>query len=713
MGGSAVVDSGNTVSLCGTKLQILGELTGETPVATIDSSTCNDTMPVLEVSTVTEEGMTSTTLAKEYGKFAVTPETDPDAGTTKNWYIHKDGMLMTDVDVTSIASQITNMSESGTVTVRGKMQDSDLAAIASALNSVSSGVLVTLEMEDVVGLTEIPQNTFTSCSKLQSITIPEGVTNIGYCAFRSCGNLTSITLPDSLKSIGPEAFELCSNLATVNLGNGLETLDAGAFNRCTSLTEIEIPASLNYINANGAFRKCVNLTDITVAEGSEYFEAENGILFNKGRTALFAYPSCTGEYDVPDTVTKITGAAFNGSDITAINLNKTETIEMYVFEGCTDLTSITFPDSLTSIGSDSFGGCTNLASLSIGSGLKTISMYAFSGCSNLTDITISSENTTFTVNSGALFKDSGKTLVCYPACPEQYTIPDGVEKICRGAFPSTLKTLVMPVSVKTIESYVFSSGFTLTVNYKGSEEDRAKITINNGNDNLTNATWICNYKTSPNAVGDIVFNDGTAVAYTEGMTLSDSLKADAVGVVYALDAEDKPMGLLGLKNSTDKFVWAPEGTTGYTTSFTGIICVTEYGVSTSEATFDGVTDGSGNWAYICSQDPTGTADAATNYPAFNHVNSYASAAGLTGTYATGWYMPSIAELCAIFNNVNVLNTALAAAGGTRIENLNTYCSSSQSEGTSFMWSVYYDETSVKTFRTGKDSSMIALCVRAF
>lgn len=66
----------------------------------------------------------------------------------------------------------------------------------------------------------------------------------------------------------------------------------------------------------------------------------------------------------------------------------------------------------------------------------------------------------------------------------------------------------------------------------------------------------------------------------------------------------------------------------------------EAGLAASNATFTGDTDGSDNWAYICSKDSTGTADAKTNYPAFNWVNNYATTYGLTGTYAEGWYMPS-------------------------------------------------------------------------
>ena len=75
-------------------------------------------------------------------------------------------------------------------------------------------------------------------------------------------------------------------------------------------------------------------------------------------------------------------------------------------------------------------------------------------------------------------------------------------------------------------------------------------------------------------------------------------------------------------------------------------------------------DGSDNWEYICSVDPTGTADTATNYPSFNFANTYGTTAGLTGTdYADGWYLPSIAELYQVYENKTAIQEGLTATGG--------------------------------------------------
>ncbi len=219
------------------------------------------------------------------------------------------------------------------------------------------------------------------------------------------------------------------------------------------------------------------------------------------------------------------------------------------------------------------------------------------------------------------------------------------------------------------------------------------------------------------SVGDVLLNDGTIIPHANVNTMTDDQKAAAVGVLYALDENGTPRGWLGLYNSADRtnsgnYSWASRGTTSYSTKINNIVCtpsVTSSGAA-STATFTGDTDGSNNWTEICTFDSTGTLDAATNYPAFNYVNNYASTFNLTGSYATGWYMPSLAELCYIYRNKDVLNSVLSALGGTQLCS-GYYWSSSQSNVSSIAWDVTFDDGYIDN--DFKDYVLRVCCVRAF
>ena len=243
------------------------------------------------------------------------------------------------------------------------------------------------------------------------------------------------------------------------------------------------------------------------------------------------------------------------------------------------------------------------------------------------------------------------------------------------------------------------------------------ITVRYGTNSITGTLKVQNF--SAYSVGDVLLNDGTIVRYdADNLSFTDGQKAKAVGVLYGLDEYGVPGGWLGLYNSyggtnSGEKKWAPSGTTGYNTKFTGIICTpsrTGSGAADT-ATFTGDTDGSDNWAYICSVDPAGTADAATNYPAFNYANNYATTFGLTGEYADGWYMPSLAELCYIYRSKAVLNAVLSALGGIQLYSSCYWSSSQYGNDYSNAWGVTFGSGSV--YDGNKDDDYYVCCVRAF
>ena len=105
------------------------------------------------------------------------------------------------------------------------------------------------------GVTSIGDWAFSSCSKLNSITIPDSVVSIGLYAFSDCESLSSIKIPASVKTIGFFAFADCTSLTSITIPNGVTTIDNGTFSSCTSLTSIAIPNSVKKIG-DWAFNYC-------------------------------------------------------------------------------------------------------------------------------------------------------------------------------------------------------------------------------------------------------------------------------------------------------------------------------------------------------------------------------------------------------------------------------------------------------------------------
>ena len=225
----------------------------------------------------------------------------------------------------------------------------------------------------------------------------------------------------------------------------------------------------------------------------------------------------------------------------------------------------------------------------------------------------------------------------------------------------------------------------------------------------------------PYKVGDIVFSDGSATPYEDGLTLTDEQKSKAVAVIfYAGSASDilgaKTLGV-GLKNTNDEttkylaFARNASGTAeGYNTNITAIQCTpSESGDGkAATATFTGDLDGSDNWTALCAAvSDEGTSG---NYPAWEWVNAYATTASLTGDYASGWYLPTVAELSMLYRVKATVNAALEAAGGTEIADA-YHWSSSQSSTNSKAWMVKFENG--KLMDTYKDNKWYVCGVRAF
>ena len=217
------------------------------------------------------------------------------------------------------------------------------------------------------------------------------------------------------------------------------------------------------------------------------------------------------------------------------------------------------------------------------------------------------------------------------------------------------------------------------------------VTVSYGDSSATTTLKVIESVDSSYKVGDIILTNGTKVSVNDVETYTNDENNKPIGVVAMIsDVYGVPTPkVIGLQRA-EKICWAPENTTGYNTEFTNIVCTSsESGEGAAlTATFTGDTEGSDNWEEICAVDPEGTQDPATNYPIFNFANTYGTTAGLTGTdYENGWYVPSIAELCEVYKNKEVIQTSLTKAEGFAISSV-YYWSSSTSESNTYQVNFY-------------------------
>ena len=184
-------------------------------------------------------------------------------------------------------------------------------------------------------------------------------------------------------------------------------------------------------------------------------------------------------------------------------------------------------------------------------------------------------------------------------------------------------------------------------------------------------------------LGDIVFSDGTIVHVQDLSAWTED--CFPVAVVAAIREDGSILGL-GTQRSEEALPWAAEGSAGEAIHFSALESRMEGSSEghADRAVFSGALDGRDSWRAVCAEDARGAADAARCYPAFDFVNTYAERQGLTEDMAAGWYLPSIAELCAIYQNSEAVSRSLEAIhaldGGAAMDGLGTnwYWSSSQS-----------------------------------
>ena len=376
-------------------------------------------------------------------------------------------------------------------------------------------------------------------SQVKSVVIKDGVTSIGDCAFGGCISLTSVSIPDGVISIGFAAFESCSLLTGVTIPNSVTGIGDYAFGYCSSLISVTIPGSVTSIG-EAAFAG--GSTSVNVSRENKNYCSVDGGLYDKQKTTIF-HPGKiqNGAFRVPDGVNRIGDSAF--------------------FD-CTSLTNVIIPKSVTSIGSLAFLGCIRLTNVTIPDGVTSIGDAAFAGSS--TSINVSRENKNYCSVDGGLYNKQ-KTTILHPGKIQNGTfrIPDGVTSIGDYAFDGyrSLTNVTIPDSVTNICYGAFLDCIKLTdVYYDGTASDWAKITIEEGNEPLTNATLHC-AKSAPTAP---VVRIGNSAASGKPMLTWNAVEGATSYRIYRSTSKGSGYSLLGTTTATSYTnTGAKAGTTYY------------------------------------------------------------------------------------------------------------------------------------------------------
>ena len=441
-----------------------------------------------------------------------------------------------------------------TISGTGNMPNYYSSSVAGSRAPWVTSTSIKNDLETVVisnGVESIGENAFFECTNLKNVDISNSVKTIGNGAFYGCTGLTSIgvakpneevadsvIIPDSVTSIGKYAFTHCTGLKKVTIPGNVKSIGDYAFHGC------HVPASEpDDETESDSGNDLENKPEIIPESGLESVYIQEGV----ETIGIFAFSGCMKLNDVtlPDSITSIGDNAFQstglynddstwdvlyiGHHLIKANENKisdaytvkpgTKTIADCAFYYC-NLTSITIPDSVVSIGNQAFGNCNRLKSITIPKSVTRIGNEVFYICFDLQSINVDNANTAYCSKDGVLYNKSETEIIRFPKeKPEtSFTIPNGVIKIADGAFEycNKLMSIAIPDSVISIGDDAFNTCNTLT-----------NITIPNGVQSIGNSAFSECSKLTSIAIPDSVQSIGNS-AFSECSKLTSITIPDGV-----------------------------------------------------------------------------------------------------------------------------------------------------------------------------------------
>ena len=211
---------------------------------------------------------------------------------------------------------------------------------------------------------------------VEQLTLPDTLENVRGWYFRKFVKVKELHIPGSIKDFSC-TLQNAGSLEKLYFDEGVEKISANSMvTGCKSLSEIDLPSTLKMISGPSAFGGATALTSIEFPKDVAFADTITGVL--KGCTSLTSV-------SLPASVTKIPSHMFDGcTSLTSVTaLSEIESIGDGAFQNCSSLTGIDFPGTLTSIGSSAFQGCASLVSVPNLSKVTNMGWGAFYKCKKL------------------------------------------------------------------------------------------------------------------------------------------------------------------------------------------------------------------------------------------------------------------------------------------------------------------------------------------
>lgn len=287
---------------------------------------------------------------------------------------------------------------------------------------------------------------------VQTINIGNGVEKIPEGMFSFLDNVTRISIPSSVKTIEQYAFYYNSNLNNITLNNQLEEIGNFAFSK-TNIRSLIIPENIKIIGKN-AFSYCTNLVEVNY----NAINCEYNALYENTVYPMFSKDTSLIKITIGDKVEKIPKGAFALLDsVESIKLpDSLKVVELLAFYNSKSIKNLDLGNGIEDIGEQAFYGL-EITELTIPESLKSIGPWAFLGCNDIGVLyynAIDCSTDKIEVNGFTYYpfqsNDKPNVSDCYNI--ENIYIGDKVKRIDSSIFRKcNITTITIPSNVEYIE----------------------------------------------------------------------------------------------------------------------------------------------------------------------------------------------------------------------------------------------------------------------